>query len=148
MKKKIYLDVCALSRPYDDQSQLRVRMESDAVLLIMDAVQNGCYILKSSPVHFAETGAIKDHRERVDIESFLFSHGCAVTGDLKSMRDRAGYFCEQGIGLADAAHLAFAEAGADIMISCDDRFVRKAQKFKVKCDILTPLEFCEREQIK
>lgn len=142
------MDVCALSRPYDDQSQLRVRMESDAVLLIMDSVQNGWYILKSSPAHFAEAGAIKDCRERVDIESFLRSHGCAVTGDLKSIRDRAEYFCEQRIGVADAAHLAFAEADADILISCDDRFVRKAQKIKVECDVLTPLEFCERERMK
>ncbi len=141
------MDVCALSRPYDDQSQLRIRMESDAVLLIMDAVQKELYDLMSSPVHFAETGGIKDDRERVDIEAFLLSHGHAATGNMESVRERAEYFCTQGFGTADAAHLAFAEAGADVMISCDDRFVRKARKTRLRIELLTPLEFCEKERI-
>jgi hypothetical protein len=28
----IYLDTCSIQRPFDDQSQLRVAMESEAVL--------------------------------------------------------------------------------------------------------------------
>ncbi len=148
MRKKIYLDVCALSRPYDNQSHLRIRMESDAVLLIMDSVQKELHVLMSSPVHFVETGSIKDDRERVDIEGFLLSHGHAITGDVELVRERAEYFCTQGIGVADAAHLAFAEAGSDVMISCDDRFVKKARKTKLKIELLTPLEFCEKERMK
>jgi len=31
----IYLDVCTLCRPFDDQSFLRIRLETDAVNLIM-----------------------------------------------------------------------------------------------------------------
>ena len=30
----VYLDVCALNRPLDDQSQMRIRLEADAVALI------------------------------------------------------------------------------------------------------------------
>jgi len=32
--KLIYPDVCALCRPFDDQSYLRIRMETEAVNLI------------------------------------------------------------------------------------------------------------------
>ncbi len=32
---KIYLDVCCLNRPFDDQSQDRIRMESEAILIII-----------------------------------------------------------------------------------------------------------------
>ncbi|MDF2953368.1 MAG: hypothetical protein OD816_000613 [Thermodesulfobacterium sp.] len=32
--KLIYLDVCALCRPFDDQSYLRIRMETEAINLI------------------------------------------------------------------------------------------------------------------
>ncbi len=28
VKKPVYLDVCALSRPFDDQDYMRIRMES------------------------------------------------------------------------------------------------------------------------
>ena len=32
---KVYLDVCCLNRPYDDQTQDRVHLECEAVLLIL-----------------------------------------------------------------------------------------------------------------
>jgi hypothetical protein len=32
---RIYLDVCCLNRPYDDQTQDRIRLEAEAVLLIL-----------------------------------------------------------------------------------------------------------------
>ena len=33
--KSIYIDVCALSRPFDDQSFLRIRLETEALNLIL-----------------------------------------------------------------------------------------------------------------
>lgn len=33
--KKIYMDVCCLNRPFDDQTQDRVRLEAEAILLIL-----------------------------------------------------------------------------------------------------------------
>ena len=32
---KIYLDVCCLNRPFDDHSQERIRLESEAVVAIL-----------------------------------------------------------------------------------------------------------------
>lgn len=37
---KIYLDMCCLSRPCDDQSQPRIRVETEAVLAILDKISN------------------------------------------------------------------------------------------------------------
>ncbi|MFN2352282.1 MAG: hypothetical protein ABR497_10090 [Kiritimatiellia bacterium] len=148
MNKSVYLDMCAISRPYDDQSQLRVRLETDAVLLIIAAIQKGRYVLKTSPVHFAEAGAIEDKRERSDIERFFALYGQKIVCDIKYARDRAECFVSHGIGVADAAHLAFAEAGCDVIISCDDNFVRKAKKIKIGCLMMTPVEFCEEERLK
>ena len=31
----IYLDVCCLNRPFDDQSQPRIHLESEAILTIL-----------------------------------------------------------------------------------------------------------------
>ena len=36
---RIYLDVCCQNRPYDDQSQDRVRVESEAVRRILARVR-------------------------------------------------------------------------------------------------------------
>ena len=32
---RIYLDVCCLNRPFDDQNQPRIRLESEAILIIL-----------------------------------------------------------------------------------------------------------------
>ena len=35
-KYQIYLDVCCLNRPFDDQNQQRIRLESEAVIMIIN----------------------------------------------------------------------------------------------------------------
>jgi hypothetical protein len=37
----VYLDACCLNRPFDDQTQDRIRLESEAVLLILGHVHRG-----------------------------------------------------------------------------------------------------------
>ena len=32
---RVYLDVCALCRPFDDQAHMRIRLETEAVQLIL-----------------------------------------------------------------------------------------------------------------
>ncbi|NHZ72299.1 MAG: PIN domain-containing protein, partial [Aquificales bacterium] len=51
---KIYLDVCCLNRPFDDQSQERIRLESEAILLILKRIKAGDWKWVSSPVVMTE----------------------------------------------------------------------------------------------
>lgn len=34
---RVYLDICCLKRPFDDQSQPRIHLEAEAVLALLDA---------------------------------------------------------------------------------------------------------------
>ena len=47
---KIYLDVCCLQRPFDDQRQVRVHLEAEAVKLILAQVEAGELIWIGSEV--------------------------------------------------------------------------------------------------
>jgi hypothetical protein len=38
-KMKVYLDNCALNRPFDDQSQERIRIETEAVVLVLSHLE-------------------------------------------------------------------------------------------------------------
>ncbi len=38
---KIYLDNCCLNRPFDDQSQLRIKLEAEAKLRIQEEIRDG-----------------------------------------------------------------------------------------------------------
>jgi len=46
---RIYLDLCCFNRPYDDQGQVRIRLETEAKLVLQQKVRDGaCELLWSS----------------------------------------------------------------------------------------------------
>jgi len=65
--KKLYLDVCTLCRPFDNQNLMRIRFETDAYFLILSGIQRKKYDLIVSPIHFKETESIEDIREKVQV---------------------------------------------------------------------------------
>ncbi len=38
---RIYLDNCCFNRPFDDQSQVRVLLETEAKLVVQDRIRSG-----------------------------------------------------------------------------------------------------------
>ena len=127
----VYLDVCALSRPFDDQSFIRIRLETEAVNLILSKVQESQLNLAISPVHLLEIRAIPDTLERLELLSVIEHYGVSLDIDMSSARRRAEEFTALGFGPADAAHVAFAEAGNAYFISCDDRLLKKCRKHSI-----------------
>lgn len=41
VKVKVYLDNCCFNRPFDDQSQIRIRLEAEAKLKIQEEIRSG-----------------------------------------------------------------------------------------------------------
>jgi len=42
---RLYLDMCAFNRPFDDQNQLKIKLETEAKLFIQQGIKNGNYEL-------------------------------------------------------------------------------------------------------
>lgn len=145
---KLYLDVCTLCRPFDDQDLMRIRLETDALYLIYQNVINGKYDLIVSPVHMKEIEAIDDMRERLEVTGFLNKYGKSPRWNMKIIRERAEYLLSLKFGVADASHLAFAEDSGDFFITCDDKILKKAVKGCVKILTINPIEFCVKENLK
>lgn len=145
--RRVYLDVCALCRPFDDQTQMRIRLESEAVQLILSYVRSGELCLVVSAVHNAELGAVDDSMEREHLLSILDQIGSRIQVDLAQARQRAMTLTERGLGPADAAHLAFAEASGASFVTCDDRLLRQCRR--VGCAIWcgSPVAFCAEEKL-
>lgn len=147
--KPIYLDVCSLCRPYDDQSFIRINLETIAVRLILKSVEKCTYCLMYSPVHNREISNISGDFERVDLLYFLSKSAVLIEGDKATLRKRAQELFDFGLGIADAAHIAYAECAQADFISCDDKLVKKCSS-NLKLDIWTgnPTLFCEKEQLR
>ena len=150
MKKDsvIYLDVCTLSRPFDDQSFLRIRIETEAVNLILTAIRTGKCALVYSPVHINEIEAIDDRIERIELLTLLSSMGDIIHSKNGAVRTRAEELVTMGFGVADAAHVAFAEKVKASFISCDDKLIKHCLKHGMQIWCGNPVAYCEKEGLK
>lgn len=53
----IYIDICCFNRPFDDQSQLMVRLQTEAKLYVQEMIRRGDYKLAWSAVIDLENNA-------------------------------------------------------------------------------------------
>jgi predicted nucleic acid-binding protein len=123
---RVYLDVCSLKRPFDDQRQPRVREEAAAVAAIIALAEAGEIALVRSPAHLVENDA--NPREDRRLAASLWIDGAAVSVPLDAkVEDRAGELVALGFAPLDALHLAFAEsAEARWFVTCDDGLLKRA----------------------
>jgi predicted nucleic acid-binding protein len=123
---RIYLDACALNRLTDDPSQIRVRLEAEAIELFFLHLQTGKATWIASSVLEAEIRRNPDVQSREDTLGMLFyaSEFCLSTAGVV---DRAKFLNALGYGDFDALHLAIAEhSKVDLLLTTDDQFLRQA----------------------
>jgi len=140
---KIYLDASCLNRPFDDQDQVRVRLESEVVVLISERIDSGEWEEVSSEMMVWEIAAIPDAARRERVEELLppKSRCARLTGETYR---RAAVLESLGFKPADAVHIAAAEEQrADVLLSCDDRMCRTArrQRAKLHVKVLNPVDW-------
>ena len=123
-KARIYLDNCSLNRPFDDQRQLRVSLETQAKLFIQALVVKGDIELLWSYMSELENRKNPFENKQLSIASFsLHAIDFVKRSDLVS--EKADQFAAQGLKDADAIHLACAiEGGADFLITTDDKVLK------------------------
>src|SRR5438105_12201433 len=118
---RLYLDVSCFNRPFDDQRQDRIRLEAEAIAVILQRIDNGQWTQISSGMAEIEISAISDEERRRRVRALLppLDDIMELT---EAMFNRAAVLERLGFKAADALHVAAAEAGqADALLSCDDR---------------------------
>ncbi|MDA1050725.1 MAG: PIN domain-containing protein [Planctomycetota bacterium] len=140
---KIYLDVSRLNRPFDDQNQSRIRVETTAVTLIFERVDAGLWQQVSSEMAVIEIDAISDTDRRNRVR-MLLPESTSIMKLNKATFDRAEVLGRIGFRPADAVHVAAAErAKADVLLSCDDRLCRLAKRRKndLQVQVANPVDW-------
>jgi len=78
---KIYLDVCCLNRPFDDQNQDRIHLEAEAILAVLNySRMSGWSVISSDAIDF-EIGRIPDHDKRLKVQILSTLHDVHVKVD-------------------------------------------------------------------
>ena len=147
---KIYLDVCCLNRPFDDHNQERIRLESEAVITILDRCDSKTLTLLSSEVADLEISRIPDYdrRQKVMLLSSISKMDIVIDDEITS---RAKELNKMGFKPFDAYHIACAEKGqADVLLTTDDHLLKKAISHRepLKVRIENPIRWLMEELIK
>jgi len=142
---KIYLDTCCLNRPFDDQTQERIRLESEAVLAIISRIEKGEWDWVGSEVLMDEIEQTPDTQK--------LSRARLLSGFIKQMVEigekevkRAKDLQKDGFQVFDALHTACAEsAKTDVFLSTDDRLLKLAKRMskRLKTRVVNPLAWVE-----
>jgi predicted nucleic acid-binding protein len=124
--ERVYLDMCSLKRPFDDQRHPRIREEATAVAVIIARAEAGEVALVRSTAHLVENDA--NPREDRRLAAALWIDGAAIDVPLDTeVEARAGELVALGFRPLDALHVAFAErAQARWFVTCDDELVKVA----------------------
>lgn len=124
---KIYLDNCCYNRPYDDQSQLKINMETLAKLSIQQDIRDKKIDLVTSYILVAENSANRFDIKRNDIQRFIDTHTHTFVSEASADRvmEIAEKIMDTGVKLMDACHVACAIiAECDYFISTDKRLLK------------------------
>jgi predicted nucleic acid-binding protein len=132
--------MCALKRPFDDQTQSRILIETAAVNRVLDATTNGLLTLCNSAASVAENrrNPNKQRRERVDALLAWVGMPASAT---KQVFAQAEELTEQAFRDMDALHLAFAEESkADYFVTVDDDVLAQSRRTSLNVKVVDVIE--------
>jgi predicted nucleic acid-binding protein len=136
----IYLDNCCFNRPFDDQSQLLIRLQTEAKLYIQEAIRQGIYDLVWSAVLDLENIANPDDERREPIGAWkaLASVDVATNNQIE---DLAQELAQLGVKPMDALHVASAiTAGTDWLLTTDRALLKKMHGHP-RLRVIDPIDF-------
>jgi predicted nucleic acid-binding protein len=134
---KMYLDMCALKRPFDDQTQGRILIETLAVTRILDAASAGTLVLCHSAALEFENRQNPNVQRRERVAKLLEWIGRPESATAQVLA-RASEIVPLGFRDMDALHVAFAEQlKADYFVTVDDEILARGQQ------IQTPIRFLD-----
>lgn len=136
---KIYLDTSAYNRPFDDQTQPKIFLETQAVVIILQIVEAKLIELVGSSVLEYENSRNPDSIRKEAMRRYLQIAGLRQDVN-EAIQDRAKQLEHNGLKAVDELHIACAEAvNSDHFITCDKRLINRCVGLMMK--VLNPVEF-------
>ena len=137
---RVYLDNCCYNRPFDEQAQLRVVLETLAKLNIQQQMRDGILEYVWSSVLDFEIS--KSRFLDRSLQIMPWAKGAAINVQIDdSIRFRAKEFENNGLKAMDALHVACAEAAECDWFFTTDRGILKKARNLTSMRVANPVEF-------
>lgn len=144
---KMYLDMNIYNRPFDDQVQVRIRLETIAIFSVLQRIKEGEFsLLWSFMIDYENSlNPYNDVRQEIEMASAL-ANETVVPDDFIIAKARE--FETIGIRPRDAIHLACALKGeAEYFLTCDNKLIKKSSELGINLKIMNPLKFIEDGEV-
>jgi len=143
----VYLDACCLNRPFDDQAQPRVHLESEAVLIILARFKQREWEWLGSTVLNLEIEQTTEPTRKARIKLLMTAIHRVVSVQVAEEK-RGKELSALGLPAVDALHIACAETGgADVFLTTDDRLLRQATRLaaQLRVPVENPLTWIKEQ---
>jgi len=135
---KIYLDNCSFNRPFDNQSQMKIKLETEAKLFIQSGIRENKYSLVWSYMLDYENNENPYEEKKAAIAPWreIADGYCGSSEDILSAGRK---IMEKGIKAKDALHIACAiKSGCEYFITTDYKLTNKNI---ADIKIINPIDF-------
>nr|WP_216595661.1 PIN domain-containing protein [Myxosarcina sp. GI1] len=133
------MDTSVYQRPFDDQTQPKIFLETQAVAIVMQMVETKAIALVGSSVLEYENSRNPYLIKQEAMNRYLQLAEFRQTVN-EVIRQRAEQLEHNGIKAIDALHVAFAEASnCDYLVTCDKRLINRCSELTLK--VINPVNF-------
>lgn len=140
---KLYLDNCCFNRPFDNQSQLRIKLETEAKTRIQEYILSGEIKLVWSYMMEYENNMNPYGERRDSIEKWQDFAEMNIEEQPKIIQ-AANRFVNIGLRTKDSIHISCAiYANCDYFLTTDDKILNKSDLIE-EIKIFDPIEFIRR----
>lgn len=119
---KIYMDVCCLCRPFDEQMTGRIRLEATAIQEIIRRCAMQEFTLVTSEAITEELSKIPDTRKRLRVEKIVSVANESIIIN-EEIISRMHDLIIMGGDAMDSLHIACAEQAGAVFLTTDDGLI-------------------------
>lgn len=139
---KIYLDNCCYNRPFDDQTQERIHLESEVILAVLKMGQMKRVSIVGSEILELEMKRMQDENKKWKVLDLYGIADMHIPYSEKIRKRSVEIMSVSQIRTFDSLHIAAAEeANAEILLTTDDKFEKMAEKLELRTRVVNPLRF-------
>ena len=134
------MDNCSFNRPFDDQSQLKIRLEAESKIYIQESILQNKLELAWSYILDFENEA-NPFEERSNAIQLWKRHAVIDISETTEILSKAKEIKNEGLKNKDALHVACAiNSKCDYFITTDDSILKKLKNFR-EITVLDPINF-------
>lgn len=140
---RIYLDNCCFNRPFDDQSQLIVYLETQAVIAIQEKIRVNELYLIWSYINSYENSQNPSNYVKNEIARWVKYATNPIIQQSPELLIESKKYIQRGLTLYDALHFACSVIGkCDYFLSTDKKMLKKLRDNRT-VKAINPIEFAE-----